>query len=296
MERQLVQHGASTVMVSLPKKWIDNQKLKRGDKVSLYQYADKLIVSPYHRIEEVKQISHNLPIADHEEIQIILGSLYRQGYQKITLSYNDPKCLYFIQLVTKSLLGFEVMELTERGCIIKKLTEETKIEYPEMLNKVVNIIKAEFSIVKEYLRDGNRGKAYEIRSLRDDCWKFKNVVYNHLKETVLASVSEDYFLIHIIEQNSSFLYWIYRSFDRSKLKKVSPSFIKIYDQIADYFSQSISRMKKKDKDYIKYIMTTRDYLLKECEEYSLSKSPDCFLVLYLSMLIQNIHNPKSLIV
>ncbi len=151
--------------------------------------------------------------------------------------------------------------------------------------------------MREYLEKGIKGKDSEIRTIRDDCWKFRNIIYAHLKETLLASAYDQYFLVHLFEYNASFVYWIYRSFDKSSLDQVSPDFLKLYDLVANYFNESISKMKKKEKDYyVDYIMAGRDKLLKECEKYTLKKTKDRFLAIYLSMLVQNIHNPKSLIV
>lgn len=297
MERQLVRHGESTLMVSLPKKWLNNQELKKGDKVNINTLPDKLIISSKER-EEEEYLETNIYFskADYEEVRAVLGTLYRKGYKIINIKYEDPKCIYFIQLITNAILGFEIIEQNEKSCIIKNVAKELSIDVDEMLNKVINIIKTEFILVRDYLEKSIKGKDQEIRMLRDDCWKFRNIVYMQLKETLLASAYDKYFLIHIFEYNSSFLYWIYRSFNRSYLGKVSSDFLKLYDLIAEYFKESFYRMIKKDKDYIDYIMINREKLLKECEEFTLKKTKDKFLVIYLAMLVQNIHNPKSLIV
>ena len=296
MERQLVKHGASTLMVSLPKKWLDRQKLHKGDKVNITPLPDKLILSTKEREPDSLETSIHFTKADYEEVRTVLGTLYRKGYEKIFIKFDDPKCIYFIQLITKAILGFEIIEQAENSCVIKNLTPELSINVEEIVNKVINIIKTEFILVRDYLEKGIKGKNSEIRMIRDDCWKFRNIIYARLKENLLASAYDQYFLVHLFEYNASFVYWIYRSFDNSSLDKVSPDFLKLYDLVANYFNESISKMKKKEKDYVDYIITNRDKLLKECEKYTLKKTKDRFLAIYLSMLIQNIHNPKSLIV
>ena len=296
MERPLVKHGGSTLMISLPKKWLDKQKLSKGDKIHIIDYSDKLVLSVKEREKDFLETTVHFKKADYEQVRAVLGTLHRKGYKKIFVKYEDPKTIYFIQLITKAIFGFEIIKQEENGCIIKNIIEELSIDADEILNKVINIIKTEFIIVREYLEKGIKGKDNEIRTIRDDCWKFRNITYINLKETLLASAFDQYFLIHMVEYNSSFLYWLYRSFDNSDIKKVDKDLIKIYDLITDYFNQSISKMKKKDKEYIDYIMINREKLLKECEAYSSGNNEDRFLAIYLGMLVQNIHNPKSLIV
>lgn len=296
MERQLVKHGASTLMVSLPKKWLDEQKLEKGGKIHITQSSDRLIISPQERKKERLETSVHFTKADYEEIRTVLGTLYRNGYERILVKFDDYRCIYLIQLIIKAILGFEIIDQCEKSCVIKNITPEIDVDTGEILNKIVNIIKAEFVLVKDYLENGIKGKDSEIKMFRDDCWKFRNIVYVHLKETLLSSAYDKYFLVHLVEYNASFLYWIYRSFDRSSLEKVSPNFLKLYTLITDYFNESIFKMKKKDTGYIDYLMINRDKLLNECEKYALTNQEDRFLAVYLGMLIQNIPNPKSLIV
>lgn len=296
MERQLVKHGTSTLMVSLPKRWLDQHGLKKGDPIHITPLPEKLILSKKERGYEQKEIRVHLPHADYDEIRTVLGSLYRKGYTTVIATYADPHCIYFIQLLIKAIHGFEIIEQSEDKCVIKNLTKEIDVDVDEMINKIMNIIKMEFILVKEYLTNGITGKDNEIKMIRDDCWKFRNMVYLHLKETLLFSAYDGYFKAHLFEYNASFLYWLYRSFDRSVIKTVSKDFLTLYDEVTAYFVGSISKMKKKDADYIEYIMTNREKLLAACEAYTLTKNKDRFLAIYLAMLVQNIHNPKSLII
>lgn len=296
MERQLVQHGKSTVMVSLPRKWVQKKGLHKGDSIHITELADKIVISPAQRKEELLEAVVTIPTADYELVRALLGTLYRKGYQKITVTYPDPKTIYYIQLITKAIHGFEIVEQTETKCVLRNYTKELELDRQEILSKVTNIIRMEFILVREYLHQGIKGKDNEIKSIRDDCWKFRNMLYVHLHDTILFSAFNDYFLAHVLEHNASFLYWLYRSFDQSDVEKVSSDFLSLYDAVKDYFENSMVKMKKKDKDYIQYIMINRDKLLHECEQFALKKTNDRFLVMYIAMLVQNIHNPKSLIV
>lgn len=295
MERQLVKHGESTLMISLPKKWLVKQNLCKGDSVYVIDFPEKLLITKAGKKRKAAEIGVNLSKADYEDVRTILGNLYRKGYEKVILHYDNPRTVYFVQLITKAIQGFEIIEQTENRCVIKNVAREISIDVKEMESKIINIIKTEFILVRDYLTKGVKGKENELQMLRDDCWKCRNMVYVHLKENLLSFTFDDYFTIHMFEHNASFLYWIYRSFNRNEIDKASPGFLKLYDGVEEYFRESIKKMIKKDKNYISYIMSKREELLQKCEKYASGKAQDRFLALYLGMLIQNIHNPKSLI-
>ncbi len=295
MERKLVKHGSSTLMVSLPKKWSDSQGLDRGDTVHITTVPDKLIISKKETKKKMLEGTAYFEEASYDQIREKLGDLYRRGYQKLEVGYKDPKCFFLIELIVGAIQGFEIVEHEDRKCTIKNVTSELSLDTQEIIKKIASITNLEFLVIREYLVDGEKNKSSEIRAIRDDCWKFRNMLYVHLKETLMLSAFDDYLEAHLIEYNASFLYWLYRSFDKSNLKKVSKEFIELYDSIHKYFNESIKRMRNKDEDYVKFIKTTRDNLLKSCEDHSLKNSKDRFLIIYLSMIIQNIQNPKSLV-
>jgi phosphate uptake regulator len=295
MERQLVQHGKSTVMVSLPKKWIDQQKLGKGDSITIIPVENKIVITPAKRNLKEKEITIHLD-ADYEQVRAELGTLYRKGYEKITVTFDHPRTMYFIQLMANALYGFEIIEQTENRCILKSMVKELEVDTNQVKNKIINIIKTEFNLVRDYLEKGTKGKCNELQIIRDDCWKFRNLIYVYLREHPMFSGFNTYFLIHLFEYNASFLFWLYRSFDKSSITHVSKEFLSLFDKVRIYFDDSIKKLKEEEHAYIEFIQINRDKLLKDCEEYTLKNTKDRFLVLYLSMLVQNIHNPKSIII
>ncbi|MBI2136461.1 AbrB/MazE/SpoVT family DNA-binding domain-containing protein, partial [Candidatus Woesearchaeota archaeon] len=44
MKRKLVQHGNTSLTVSLPKKWTDKFNLKKGDEIEIVEKDDKLFL------------------------------------------------------------------------------------------------------------------------------------------------------------------------------------------------------------------------------------------------------------
>ena len=295
MHRQLVRHGASTLMVSLPKKWVDAQRLRKGDVVDVKPIDAKIVITKTGTQKRTSAVEVRLSAPDYESARSLLGTLYRQGHERITVTYADPKAIIPIQTICRAIQGFEIIEQDERHCVIRNIVRELTIDPAELRMKVVNSIKAEFLMVRDYLQNGEKRRIGDLQSIRDECWKMRNLLYVHLRDNPLFSAHDEYVIMHLLEYNASFLLWLYRSFDKSHGAKASPAFLRLYDEVAEYFSGTMKRMVAKDPRLVQYVMNERDALLRQCEEYALSNARDRHLVIYLAMLIQNIHNPKSLI-
>jgi len=54
MRRKLVKQGAATMMVSLPSKWVKDQKLKKGDEVEVSEAEGRLQITTEKKTNNVK--------------------------------------------------------------------------------------------------------------------------------------------------------------------------------------------------------------------------------------------------
>ena len=45
MRRKVIKQGPSTLMVSLPSKWVKNKNIKRGDEINLFEQGEDIIIS-----------------------------------------------------------------------------------------------------------------------------------------------------------------------------------------------------------------------------------------------------------
>ena len=293
MERKLVKHGESTLMVSLPRKWVGQQGLHKGDKVNLTPSSEKLVVARLGKTGPT-EIKVHFPKADYEDIRGKLGPLYRKGYTSIKATFDNPRAIFFIQIVIRSIFDLEIVEQAQKSCTIKRLEKSLPLDPEQLSNKVFNLINTEFTLVRDYLYKGIKGKDEEIKMIRDDCWNYRNTVYISLKDTTLIQSYRKYFYIHLLEYNGTFLYWLYRAFDQNELKHVGPEFLMLFDKVEKFFKKSIEKIREDAPDRVTYITNTRDRLLKDCEEYIMKNQNDSFLVTYIALFVQNIQAMKGL--
>ena len=57
MKRKIVQHGSSSLTVSIPYKWIQKYNLNKGDEINIEENGNSLILSSDNRkVQNVKKI------------------------------------------------------------------------------------------------------------------------------------------------------------------------------------------------------------------------------------------------
>lgn len=296
MERSLVKHGETTLMVSIPAAWAKRHNLSKGDAVNVLDEGESLIILQKGNKKQPLKRDIYFENPNYDEIRAILCKFYREGADEIIVKYDNEEVFSVVHKVVASILGYEVTDSQKGQCIIRNLVKEFDFDKDTIFKKIITITDSIFSLTREIIR-GKKGYSIEkVHLLRDEGWKFRDASFVMLKKETIEKSFADEFILHIYEQNTTYLNWLIKCFIDNKMKPVSPQFLELYDKTHQYFRDALVLMKKKDTKYLKFIIDERRNLLKECESFSLKGGNEAKLVLYLSMLIQNIHNPKSVLI
>ena len=134
MRRKLIQHGLSSLTVSLPKKWVVKRGLKKGDEVELTERRGELVVSSQpHR--EAKRIELDVSNA-HPMIRRIIGAAFKSGYDDVVIRFNSYEELKAVQeLMRDHFTGFEIVGQTKNSVRIKNLGQVTFAEFDTVLKR-----------------------------------------------------------------------------------------------------------------------------------------------------------------
>jgi antitoxin component of MazEF toxin-antitoxin module len=293
MERSLVQHGASSLLVSVPKKWVDQQKLEKGDTVHIEQYNEKLIVRPSRKPRSKSAIKLSVTDSSYDSLQLLLSTLYRQYYETITLTYKDPKTIVNVQRICNLLHGFEIISQDEHECTISNIVSRYDLEIDALLTKIMQIVSTGFVWVREHFAVGTKGQKQELSDLHDQCWRIKNMVHANVRDSPFYAVHAIYFKIHIIEHNSSILLWLYEAFEKSNLRAATPAFMELFNIVHEFHKETTAKTKNMQVGFAQARYSSIRELLQLCEEYAAKPHKDAFLIPYLSLLLWNIHTLKS---
>lgn len=296
MERSLVKHGESTFMVSVPAAWVKRHHLGKGDSVDMLDEGECLVVlRKGKRMAPFRQeIFFEKP--DYDEIRAMLCKSYRQGADEITVNYEDEEIFSIVHKVVASIFGYEITDSQKGLCIIRNLVREFDFDKDTVFRKITTLSNTMFNLTREVLSGKEKHTIDKVHLIRDEGWKFRDASFAMLKKETIEKAFADAFIIHIYEQNATYLNWMIECFNNNKMKPVPAQFLKVYDKVHDYFRNALVFMKKKDREYLFFVLEARRKLIEECEILAAKGGPEAKLALYLAMLVQNIHNPKSVLI
>lgn len=142
MKRSIVQQGPTTLMVSLPIKWVRKYALVKGGELNIEEQARRLIISTDEKEKESK-IDIEINVLDKVYIWRSLQAAYISGYDEIIIHFEDRRILDIAQgFVISSLIGFEIVKQEAKFCIIKAVSTELETQFSPLLRQVfLNILQ-----------------------------------------------------------------------------------------------------------------------------------------------------------
>ncbi len=165
MQRKVIQQGPSTLMISLPSKWVKENNIKKGNEMNIELINNQLIASVSKKEIEKKV---TLFIKNKEEdLQRILFSKYREGYNELIIKYEDPEVIINIRENLKYLLGFEILDQTAKSCTIKNVSEGSQENYTVMFRRMFNVLVGMTETVEEYGMENKESSLKAILDLRE---------------------------------------------------------------------------------------------------------------------------------
>lgn len=134
MKRKIVQHGSSTLTISLPSKWAKYHNLKKGDELEILQKDEELIIKGEGK-EKKHEISIDITKLESSTlVTFALVDLFMKGYKKIRIKYNpsvritgtigkkELDTLDLIKSVLRYMMGVEITEDKPGMCVIEEIT------------------------------------------------------------------------------------------------------------------------------------------------------------------------------
>src|SRR3989344_3728847 len=136
MRRKLVKQGASTLMISLPSKWIHANSLDKGKEINLEVIDNNILISP-SQIETKKEAILELKSLTESLIRTLITNTYRKGFDKVKVNFESEKQFKILNNTIKTrLIGFEVIKKEQTSCIIENITEPSPEQFENILRKI----------------------------------------------------------------------------------------------------------------------------------------------------------------
>jgi len=294
MKRKLVKQGAATMMISLPSKWIKENKLGKGDEVDMLEENNSLKISLDKKKNKLEMsVSPNTEV--ESSLRVILTNVYRTGYDSIKIKFSNKRELDIIEdVVSKNLLGFEVISKSNNLCVIENITEPSADQFENIFNKLLLNIDELFSLLIDYK------KGSDFETTERQVQRFDNFCRRVVSKTEFGYKANLRYSFHnelIHAQRQIYLILRYLSTKNVKLEKGFIELVKEtksqFDSIKKaYFEKDLSlleKIHKNEKDLIynkgyKLLKSTGDpilvyHLLSAIRNFYLSTSPLIGLVI-----------------
>ncbi len=137
--RRLISFGKSSFVVSLPKEWINQNTLKKGDLVYLQESGPNLLLSKKDSDEKVEEREKIIYVDGKSEytIEREVCSTYIQNYPRIILRGREIKNkVKELQRIVQSLIALEIMEQTSDTIIAKDFLNMDSVSVEELIRKM----------------------------------------------------------------------------------------------------------------------------------------------------------------
>jgi phosphate uptake regulator len=181
MKRKIVKQGTATMTVSLPSSWIKKNNLSNGDDIDVEEVHNGLVINKVNaKVGNV--FSFHSSTKGIMTARTIVGA-YCLGYDEIDVKFSDPSIFKKVQDAVSELIGFEIINQTKSGCVIKELTGITEKEFNPVFRRFFRIVVDIFDEGLDAVK--NKDKAtIESLVLRDkDVNKFCNLSIRYLNKS-----------------------------------------------------------------------------------------------------------------
>lgn len=190
MKRRIVQHGLSTLTVSLPSTWVKKLNLKKGDEIEINEMNELLTISPVFKTSTKDLYLLDLtkyPSINERLLRIVLTHIYRKGYQKFKIKYKHKKDLDLIEkTVRERLLGVEILNIKDNDCIVECFTEPEKNKFNSILNRVFYINNEALNLICDDINKSSYLNFKRITNYSLDINKYTNYIRRLIKNEVIA--------------------------------------------------------------------------------------------------------------
>jgi len=140
MKRKVVQHGPSTLIISLPSNWIKQNNVRSGDELDVIE-QDKTLVMESNSSTSIKSMTQNISSLEPFLVRTFLARIYQKGYDRAYLVHNDTVLLKTIQEKTLELIGYEIIEQNNKYCLIQSISSHIELDFDNSLRKAFVIAK-----------------------------------------------------------------------------------------------------------------------------------------------------------
>lgn len=283
--RKIIKFGESSHVISLPKQWLTQNSLTKGDLIHLEHSDDSIKITPQNKepTKERKEITINLD--ENNQIKEQLAFTYINNYDTIqiigkTLENN----LEEIKDIINQFMALEIIQQTNRRIVVKDLLNIEDINLFDILRRMDRIIEAMFDNVKEHLQGTNKkesimNKEDDINKLTYLSLKVLRKALNPQRRKKLKLTLDDILYISDIVNHLENIADHLKRMPRHTNESVNPQILDLFKQIHKNYTKTLKAHYKNHKAQAMEIKSIKNSLLRPTDACFKIASPDESLIL-----------------
>ncbi len=260
MKRRIVQHGSSSLTVTLPHAWVEKHRLKKGDELDVEVAEDTLTLAaktrPIHEKKLVEVTDFGVFTKNN------LTHLYMLGYDELEIQFSDERELRDIQERVPECIGYEIIDQKPNRVFIKSIAHTLESDFDTLLRKAFIITSEMGKEVLNAIKKKEFAKLKELRYNEGLNNKFTMACARILSKQSRARAMQIYDVIMLLERIADEHKYICDLLADNK-KAVKPELIALFGKVNSYFDAFQEIFYKFGPELKKRIYLERKSLLKD---------------------------------
>jgi phosphate uptake regulator len=305
--RKLISFGKSSYIVSLPKTWIRQHKLSKGDLIYFDEVNNNLLLQPRRNEDddENKELILSIDKKGIRQIQREIISGYIRNYKTIILTGDELKNIVpEIQDIVQNLVALEVLEQTSTRIVAKDFLNMKDTDIRSLVKKMDVTVR---SMLADCKISADEGLAKAIKHRDKDVNKLSYLLHRAIRYGIdnpgnamkkFGLTSNDFlsywWVTYNIECIGDDTKRIARYMDQMEFTKPMKSHLqRILSKLEQDYVQIMNSLYKKDVAVAHAVHDRKLDSIKDCEEFYKTYNSANFsgyLVSHLKSLATNIHN------
>lgn len=278
--RRLIQFGKSSLIVSLPKSWIERNNLKKGDEVYLNVHSDELSFYPKEKSHEEAQKEITIVITGKDERMLDreIKSAYINNYNSITFVGEGIKLKSKeIRKIIQDLIAIEIMEQTSTKIVARDFLNMSQISIEGLIRKMDIVIRDMMSDVRKATKqehyenivhqddDVNRLSYLAFRAIR---YAINHPIVARSMEMNEINLLDIYRLCEYLENIADESKRIARYSVRAKMSdKQKESLIEILTKIEKIYVETMKAYYTNNRESSLNLANNRKFVFDECDKF-----------------------------
>ncbi len=171
MFRKVSKIGPSTLMISLPSKWVKKFGIKKGHELDVIEEGNVLKIRNAARRSDGAISVH---VASETMLKRALISAYIAGYDELSLSVESHITNDVINDVLETLLGYEIVEHSANSYLIRDVARAMNTEFDAILRRLFSMSLSMSEEVLAACKEGDVAKMERIAAVERTTNKFAN--------------------------------------------------------------------------------------------------------------------------